>query len=127
MNKTLKGALIAICFIFGLTFVYFTFVPAGRSILTTYDHSIKKAEENNYENRKKVEDTMRSIKSSYNKSVNNYNQYKDSTSEEDIKLANKYKTRANNSAEEYNKLVNNSYIWEDNIPQDLPLKLNIIE
>lgn len=124
------GAVVGTVFgvIFILAFIYFTFTPAGRSAWNDYTHSLEKADENQYETRKQVEDTARSMIASYKSDANTYEQYKDSDNEEKQSWAEQAKMRANRTANSYNEyILKNSYVWEDNIPSDIDIALPIIE
>ena len=103
--------------------IFFGFTPGGRSVWNSYTHSLEKADENQYETKKQVEDTARSMIASYKSDVATYEQYKDSDNEE--KQA---KMRANRTANSYNEyILKNSYVWEDNIPSDIDYSLPIVE
>ena len=118
--------IISIILIVGI--IFFGFTPGGRSIWNTYTHSMQKADENQYETKKKVEDTARSMIASYKSDVATYEQYKDSDNEEKQSWAEQAKMRANRTANSYNEyILKNSYIWEDNIPSDIDYSLPIIE
>lgn len=108
--------------------IFFGFTPGGRSIWNTYTYSLQKADENQYETRKMVEDTARAMIASYKSDVTTYNQYKDSDNEEKQSWAEQAKMRANRTANSYNEyILKNSYVWEDNIPSDIDYSLPIIE
>lgn len=78
----------------------------------------------NYETKKKVEDTCRSMIASYNSDKLTYEQYKDSKSEEKQSWAEQAKMRANKTASSYNNyILENSFVWEDNIPDDIKTEL----
>lgn len=80
-----------------------------------------------YETRKKVEDTARAIISSYESDKLTYEQYKDSDNEEKASWAEQAKMRANKSASTYNNYVlSNSFVFEDNIPEDIQKELSTI-
>lgn len=108
--------------------IFFGFTPGGRSIWNSYTHSLEKADENQYETKKQVEDTARSMIASYKSDVATYEQYKDSDNEEKQSWAEQAKMRANRTANSYNEyILKNSYVWEDNIPSDIDYSLPIIE
>lgn len=108
--------------------IFFGFTPRGRSIWNSYTHSLEKADENQYETKKQVEDTARSMIASYKSDVATYNQYKDSDNEEKQGWAEQAKMRANRTANSYNEyILKNSYVWEDNVPSDIDYSLPIIE
>ena len=108
--------------------IFFGFTPGGRSIWNSYTHSLEKADENQYETRKQVEDTARAMIASYKSDVATYEQYKDSDNEEKQSWAEQAKMRANRTANSYNEyILKNSYVWEDNIPSDIDYSLTIVE
>ena len=93
-----------------------------------YTHSLEKADEVDYATKKKVEDTARSMIASYEADKLMYEQYKDNDSEEKQSWAEAAKTRANNTAIKYNNyILENSYVWEDNVPSDINYKLEAIK
>lgn len=78
----------------------------------------------NYETKKKVEDTCRSMISSYNSDKLTYEQYKDSDNEEKQSWAEQAKMRANKTASSYNNyILENSFVWENNVPDDIQKEL----
>ena len=113
---------IGLCLFFGAT-------PSGESVRNNWFHAVQKADDaTNYETRKKVEDTCRSMIASYNSDKLTYEQYKDSDNEEKQSWAEQAKMRANKTATSYNEyILKNSYVWEDNIPSDIDYKLPLIE
>lgn len=128
MNKFFTGVIAVVCIIFIGCFIYFSFVPSGRTAWNNYVHSLHKADENQYETKKQVEDTARAMIASYRSDVDTYNQYKDSDNEEKQSWAEQAKMRANRTANSYNEyILKNSYIWEDNIPSDIKYSLEKIE
>lgn len=128
MNKagTIIVAIISVILIGAI--IFFGFTPGGRSVLNSYTHSLEKADENQYETKKQVEDTARSMIASYKSDVATYEQYKDSDNEEKQSWAEQAKMRANRTANSYNEyILKNSYVWEDNIPSDIDYSLPIVE
>ena len=113
---------IGLCLFFGAT-------PSGKAVWNNWFHAVQKADDaTNYETRKKVEDTCRSMIASYNSDKLTYEQYKDSDNEEKQSWAEQAKLRANKTATSYNDyILKNSYVWEDNIPSDIDYKLPLIE
>ena len=108
--------------------IFFGFTPGGRSVWNNYTHSLEKADENQYETKKQVEDTARSMIASYKSDVATYEQYKESDNEEKQGWAEQAKMRANRTANSYNEyILKNSYVWEDNIPSDIDYLLPIVE
>lgn len=81
----------------------------------------------NYETIKQVEDTCRSMISSYKTDVATYNQYKDSDNAEKQSWAEQAKMRANKTANTYNEyILKNSFVWNGNVPSDIQNQLQII-
>ena len=113
---------IGLCLFFGAT-------PSGKAVWNNWFHAVHKADDaTNYETRKKVEDTCRSMIASYNSDKLTYEQYKDSDNEEKQSWAEQAKMRANKTATSYNEyILKNSYVWEDNVPSDIDHKLPLIE
>ena len=103
--------------------------PVGRGIINTYQYNVQKVDDStNYRTLKKVEDTCRAMISSYESDKLTYLQYKDSTNEEKQSWAEQAKMRANKTATSYNNyILENSFIWKDNVPEDIATKLEIIE
>ena len=82
----------------------------------------------NYETIKKVEDTCRAMIASYESDKLTYEQYKDSTNEEKQSWAEQAKMRANTTASSYNNyILNNSFVWNGNIPVDIKIELPYLE
>lgn len=82
----------------------------------------------NYETKKKVEDTCRAMISSYESDKLTYEQYKDSSNEEKQSWAEQAKMRANKTASTYNNyILKNEFVWNDNIPADIYMQLEIID
>lgn len=106
--------------------LFFGATAIGRTVWNTYWHDVEKADENtSYETRKKVEDTARAYISSYNSDVDIYNAYCNSDDENMRAYANSALIRAIQTANSYNEyLQKNSYIWADNMPEDLPNSLS---
>lgn len=123
---TIIVTIISVIFIGAIIFLGFT--PGGRSVWNSYTHSLEKADENQYETKKQVEDTARAMITSYKSDVATYEQYKDSDNEEKQSWAEQAKMRANRTANSYNEyILKNSYVWEDNIPSDIDYSLPIVE
>lgn len=128
MSKFGKVVVVIISIILIGGVIFFGFTPGGRSIWNTYTHSMQKADENQYDTKKKVEDTARSMIASYKSDVATYNQYKDSDNEEKQSWAEQAKMRANKTASTYNNyILKNEYIWKGNVPPDIYMTLPYIE
>lgn len=80
-----------------------------------------------YENRKKVEDTARSLITNYSASKSEYETYKQYIGTDDKakeQRALDARTSANMSVSKYNNyLTENKYLFKNNLPNDIPLKL----
>lgn len=101
-------------------------------LVEKYNHwiySLDKANDaTNYQVLKKVEDTCRAMISSYESDKLTYEQYKDSANEEKQSWAEQAKMRANKTAATYNNyILENSFVWAGNVPEDIAEKLNYIE
>lgn len=103
--------------------------PSIRELVNGVKYDVQKADDNtNYDTLKKVEDTCRAMISSYEADKLTYEQYKNSTDKEKIEWAEQAKMRANKTAASYNNyILKNGYVWSDNVPKDICLKLDYIE
>lgn len=130
MRKSVITALIVLAciLIIGLP-IYFTATPSGVSAWNNWFGTVQKADDDtNYETLKRVEDTCRSMISSYNSDKLTYEQYKDSDDEEKQNWAEQAKMRANKTASTYNNyILKNDYIWQNNIPADIYRELPYID
>lgn len=108
-----SGLILSLTIFFGLT-------TTGRAIWNEWMFSLNKVDEQTYENQREVENTCRAMIASYNSDKLIYLQYKDSEVQEEISWANNAKIRANTTASTYNNyILENSFVWEDNIPNDI--------
>lgn len=109
--------------------IFFKATPTGKAMWNNWFHAVKKVDDvTNYDTIKKVEDTCRAMISSYNTDKLTYEQYKDSDNEEKQAWAEQAKMRANKTASTYNNyILKNSYVWQDNVPADIYMTLDIIE
>jgi hypothetical protein len=105
------------------------FAPFAVKSVNKWAFGIQKADDaTNYQTLKKVEDTCRAMIASYESDKITYEQYKKNDSEEKREWADQAKIRANKTASSYNNyLLENSFIWKDNIPSDIKEKLEIVE
>lgn len=130
VSKVLIGMLVAFfaIIIIGLP-IFFNATPTGKSLWNSWFHSVQVADDNtNYETKKKVEDTCRSMISTYNSDKLIYEQYKDSDNAEKASWAEQAKMRANKTASNYNNYVlKNQYVWKNNVPDDIFMTLPYIE
>lgn len=123
-----KVTLISIAIIFVIGFISWILAPVIKGVENTHEYAIQKVDDRtNYETIKKVEDTCRAMIASYNTDKLTYEQYKESDSNEKQNWAEQAKMRANKTASTYNLyILENSFIWEDNVPNDIDNKLEII-
>ena len=119
---------LAVLLVVGIIF-YFSATPGGRATWNNWWHDVRKVDDNtSYENRKKVEDTCRAMIASYESDKLTYEQYKDSDNEEKRSWAEQAKMRANKTAASYNNyILENSYVWSDNVPTDIRRNLPYLE
>lgn len=81
-----------------------------------------------YETVKEVEDTCRTMISSYEADKLTWEQYKDSDNEEKQSWAEQAKMRANKTASIYNNyILKNSFVWDRNIPDDIRSELKVLK
>lgn len=124
-----NGFIIAICILFVFALIFFGLTPMGRAAWNTWFTQVQRADDSTrYETMKKVEDTCRSMIASYESDKLTYEQYKDSENEEKQSWAEQAKMRANKTASSYNNyILENSFVWEDNIPNDIKGNLPYLE
>lgn len=126
-SKILSFLLIFIGVLISGVTIFFTLTPTGKSIINQWQYSLNKVDEKTYENQKEVEDTCRAMIVSYNNDKQIYLQYKDSDNQLEKELSNNAKTRANQTAINYNNyILKNSYVWKDNVPSDIYMQLQIL-
>lgn len=101
----------------------------GRATWNLWFGSVQKVDDaTNYNTRKEVEDTCRAMISSYEADRLMYEQYKDSNNEEKQSWAEQAKMRANRTAATYNNyILENSYVWSQNVPNDIRTELPYLE
>lgn len=129
MNKAMTSILCCVLALVLLFGVGYAISPSVRELVNGVKHDVQKADDRtNYETIKKVEDTCRAMISSYEADKLTYEQYKDSTDKEKTEWAEQAKMRANKTASSYNNyILKNSYVWSDNVPKDIYLKLEYIK
>ena len=127
MSKRWQITIIVIALIFLLVIGYYT-SPAFRTMINTELYAVQKADDaTNYNTIKKVEDTCRSMSSSYNADVLTWEQYKNSDGEQRL-WADQARMRANKTASTYNAyILQNSFVWANNVPNDIKSELPIVE
>ena len=128
MNKGLKYFITILATIICLLILYFAFVPSGRRVFNSYTHSLQVAEDDTlYRTRKDVEDTCRSMQSSYESDKLVWLQWKDSDDKEHRMWAEQAMMRANKTAAEYNNyIIKNNYVWKNNIPSDIYMTMKYL-
>ena len=101
----------------------------GRATWNLWFGSVQKVDDaTNYNTRKEVEDTCRAMISSYEADKLTWEQYKDSESSEQRSWADQTKMRANRTAATYNNyILENSYVWSQNVPNDIRTELPYLE
>lgn len=131
VEKMAKG-IIALACVMMVALILFS--QTGCGIISTFvgnsiEYAVKKVDDaTNYDTIKKVEDTCRAMISSYESDALTYEQYKDSDNEEKQSWAEQAKMRANKTASTYNNyILENSFVWEGNVPADIKHQLKIIE
>ena len=127
-ERTIKIIIASVLIVLGLI-LFFTITPTGRSIWNKNMYDVQKADDSTrYETRKRVEDTCRSMISSYKADKLTWEQYKDSDNNEKQSWAEQAKMRANKTASSYNEyILKNSFVWDGNIPKDIREKLEYIQ
>lgn len=122
------GIIILIIIFVGLP-IFFGVTPVGKAMWNNWFFTVQKVDDvTNYNTIKEVEDTCRAMISSYESDKLTYEQYKDSDNEEKQSWAEQAKMRANKTAATYNNyILKNSFVWKDNVPNDIYMKLEIIE
>ena len=127
-NKT-ATVLVAIVACILLIVIGYNFVPGVREAINKNQTAVQVVDDQTrYETLKKVEDTCRAMISSYESDVLTWKQYKDSESETERTWAAQAKMRANKTASSYNNyILQNNFVWKDNIPKDIRATLDVIE
>lgn len=105
----------------------YSFAPGFRAAINENQYAVQKADDaTNYKTLKKVEDTCRAMIASYDADVLTWEQYKDSTGEQKS-WADQARMRANKTAATYNAyILQNSFVWADNVPKDIRQELKIV-
>ena len=126
MNNKAGIAIASICI--GLL-LFFVANPSGVMAWNSWFGLVQKADDTtSYETLKKVEDTCRAMISSYESDRMTYEQYRESDDSEERSWAEQAKMRANRTASTYNNyILENSYVWEGNVPQDIDNQLDYLE
>lgn len=128
MSKGEKIAIVVVVVVL-CSILFFAVTPAGRAVWNSWFYTVQKVDDaTNYNTKKKVEDTCRSMIASYNSDRLTYEQYKDSDNPEKQSWAEQAKMRANKTASSYNEFIlKNSYVWSGNVPYDILSELEYID
>lgn len=126
MSNKAIAAIAAVCI--GLLF-FFAVNPLGVMSWNSWFGLVQNADDaTNYETLKQVEDTCRSMIASYEADRLTYEQYKNSEDDEQQSWAEQAKMRANRTASTYNNyILENSYVWSGNVPNDIDSELDYLE
>lgn len=126
MSNKAIAAIAAVCI--GLI-LFFAVNPLGVMSWNSWFGLVQKADDaTNYETLKQVEDTCRSMIASYEADRFTYEQYKNSEDDEQQSWAEQAKMRANRTASTYNNyILENSYVWSGNVPNDIDGELDYLE
>lgn len=126
MSNKAIAAIAAICI--GIV-LFFAVNPLGVMSWNSWFGLVQRADDaTNYETLKQVEDTCRSMIASYEADRLTYEQYKNSEDDEQQSWAEQAKMRANRTASTYNNyILENSYVWSGNVPNDIDSELDYLE
>lgn len=121
--------IVAVIVTVALIFVVIFAGPAIKAIRNRYNYAVQKTDDaTNYETLKEVEDTCRAMIASYEADKLIFEQYNGSDNEEKQSWAEQAKMRANRTAAQYNEYIRkNSFVWADNIPNDIDERLEYVE
>ena len=125
MSKVGTVVIAVICTLAIAAAVFFGVTPAGRGVWNSWFHTVQEVDDRtNYDTIKKVEDTCRAMIATYEADRLMYEQYKDSDDDEEQSWAAQAKMRANRTASTYNNyILENEYVWADNVPNDIYMEL----
>lgn len=103
--------------------------PAVRGIFNRNQYEVQKVDDiTNYATLKKIEDTALNLITNYASDKLFYEQYINSTVEEERSWAVQAKMRANRTVAMYNiYITENHYLWKDGLPDNLKVKLPLVE
>ena len=93
------------------------------------DYAVQKADDStNYDTIKQVEDTARAMIVQYTADKLTFETYNGSDSAEKQSWADQAKIRANTTAAQFNEyILKNSFVFKDNIPEDLKHELEYLK
>lgn len=134
MNKFLAGILCVVgVLVLVVAPIFFGATPTGKAMWNNWFHDVQKADDaTNYETRKQVEDTCRSMIATYIKDKAEYEAnmrlYETTGDEYYLEVATGYRQQANSTASTYNNYVlKNSYVFEGNVPADIYMTLEMLK
>lgn len=132
MSKFEKGMAIVAAVVLAVVLTFsswVSFTHVGRATWNLWTGSVQKVDDaTNYDTQKEVEDACRAMISSYESDKMTYEQYKDSDKEEKQSWAEQAKMRANKTAATYNNyILENSFVWKGNVPNDIKAELPYLE
>lgn len=121
--------IVAVILTVALIFVAIIAGPAIKAIRNRYNFAVQKADDaTNYKTLKEVEDTCRAMIASYEADKLIFEQYRRSENEDAWEWAEQAKMRANRTAAQYNEYIRkNSFVWADNVPDDIDERLEYVE
>lgn len=121
--------IVAVILTIALIFVAIVAGPTIKAIRNRYNFAIQKADDaTNYKTLKEVEDTCRAMIASYEADKLIFEQYRRSENEDAWEWAEQAKMRANRTAAQYNEYIRkNSFVWADNVPDDIDERLEYVE
>jgi len=128
-NVSQKRVFVAVSCGIVLSVCGFIFAPQIKAVLNQKDYEVQKVNDaTSYEKIKVVEDYCRAMITSYQADKLLYEQYKDSPDEQQKTWAGEAKIRANRTVATYNNyILQNSFVWKDNIPSDISKELEVIQ
>lgn len=128
----MSGRTLAILVVTGLVFLLilgFVYTPTIRGVVNAQDYLIQKVDEaTSYKIKREVENSCRAMIASYEADRLVYEQYIGSDSQEERTWASQAMMRANRTASSYNNyILKNSYVWANNVPNDISQSLEVIK
>lgn len=120
---------VAVIVTVALIFVAIVAGPTIKALKNRYNYAVQKADDaTNYKTLKEVEDTCRAMIASYEADKLIFEQYRRSENEDAWEWAEQAKMRANRTAAQYNEYIRkNSFVWADNVPDDIDERLEYVE
>lgn len=128
MGKGLAILLTVVLILIIVIGLFLGLTPAGHRLWNSWTHNLQVADDQtDYDTLKQVEDTCRAMISTYESDRLTWEQYKNSNNEEEQSWAAQAQMRANRTAATYNNyILENSYIWQDNVPADIYMELEYL-